>query len=359
MKTLIKENWRIFLSIVAIFVLGIAVLAPSDASAIAISEVSVIGVVEPLPGEVPISTAQSGDPSLYTTTFYAWRKCTTASVSSCTTNMGASETFVEGQMYTAWVTVYATPGNTIHSPVPTTMTINGAPATLSGMSSSPSHIIIVSKVYTAKHTYGFTLNPSSNFTFPAKTEGYKNVDTYEAVVGNTSTTSVTVKASLSGTNASAFILEGCNNITLTVLGVPSKCGITVKPKIGLLAGSYKAIVTISGANLTSKSFTISFTVNSADPGGNGDADNDTDADKEEAPGSDDAKDDNGQTDEVTGSGDAEDVFNWLWILFGGLLLVGIGCGITFFVIRNKQRKTSGITSNEDVKEGVDNEATKE
>lgn len=87
--------------------------------------------------------------------------------------------------------------------------------------------------------------------------------------GNDETGSLTVK--LSGENASSFILGKDENsgatIAISSIAKDSNDTFTVAPKTNLEAGTYTATVTVSGPNIVSKSFDVSFTVNApSNPG---------------------------------------------------------------------------------------------
>jgi hypothetical protein len=79
--------------------------------------------------------------------------------------------------------------------------------------------------------------------------------------GNQPTGSLTV--ALSGPNAADFD-AGAPDIGN--LGIDGSAMFTVRPLDGLSAGTYTATVTVSGANITSRSFNLSFTVNPASGG---------------------------------------------------------------------------------------------
>jgi hypothetical protein len=124
----------------------------------------------------------------------------------------------------------------------------------------------------AGFTVSFTVNPSSpvysiglsktdTYTFPAATVGY-GAQTAETVTitntGNQSTGSLTV--GLSGANAGSFTLS---TPTINSIAVGGTGAFTVVPHTGLAAGTYTAVVTVSGDNGISAGFMVSFTV---DPG---------------------------------------------------------------------------------------------
>ena len=110
-------------------------------------------------------------------------------------------------------------------------------------------------------TYGIGLSQTTAYTFTAQTVGYSSVSPLSVTVnnmGNQATGDLTV--ALSGTNATSFTLSGTTIGSINLSGSDS---FTVKPNDSLTAGTYTATVTVSGSDVTSQSFTISFTVNPA------------------------------------------------------------------------------------------------
>jgi uncharacterized membrane protein len=107
-------------------------------------------------------------------------------------------------------------------------------------------------------TYGISLNPQT-WTFPAATEGYGAQTAKSVTISNTGN-QPTGNLTLSLSNSSLFTLSttSVNSIAAGSTGV-----LTVTPKTGLAAGTYSATVTVSGGSVTSKSFSVSFTVNAA------------------------------------------------------------------------------------------------
>jgi len=109
-----------------------------------------------------------------------------------------------------------------------------------------------------------SLSPSENNTrsyFADATVGYGALVpliTTVRNIGNQATGNLTV--SLSGANANNFMLNTSSLASITAGGTST---FTVVPHTGLAAGTYTAIVTVSGANVQSQSFTVSFTVDQA------------------------------------------------------------------------------------------------
>ena len=107
-----------------------------------------------------------------------------------------------------------------------------------------------------------TLSTAGTYTFPAATAGYSARTPHTVTItniGNTATGELTI--ALSGANAGSFALN-----TTSIPSIASANGtadFTVVPNTGLTAGTYTAIVTVSGTNVTAQSFTVNFTVNNA------------------------------------------------------------------------------------------------
>jgi hypothetical protein len=108
--------------------------------------------------------------------------------------------------------------------------------------------------------YSISLDASGTHTFPAVTAGY-GAQTAKTVTvtntGNQATGALTI--GLSG-DTSAFDLS---KTSIADIANGANDTFTVKPNTGLAAGTYTATVTVSGGNITSQSFNVSFTVNPA------------------------------------------------------------------------------------------------
>ena len=191
----------------------------------------------------------------YSSSGLNWIKCS-SSTSGCSTNILVDTPFVGGGYYQLALFIDANGGDTFSSSV--SVTINGLSATIS--SNTSSRIRVYSSIFTVNHIYGFNLNPSANYTFPAKTEGYSvsTSDNYSFKVTNTSTASVTFNTGLSGSGASSFTIVSNQTASLST---DESYEFKISPKTGLSAGTYTATVTISGTNVTNKTFNVSFTVN--------------------------------------------------------------------------------------------------
>ncbi len=107
--------------------------------------------------------------------------------------------------------------------------------------------------------FGISLNKNGAYIFTPQTVGYSSVSPLSITVSNTgnqATGDLTV--ALSGTTASSFTLS---KSTVSSIAAGGTENFTVAPKMGLPAGTYTAMVTVSGSNVTSQAFTVSFTVN--------------------------------------------------------------------------------------------------
>lgn len=117
-----------------------------------------------------------------------------------------------------------------------------------------------------------SLSQTEPYTFPAATVGYTSLPSATVTItntGNAATGALTV--SLSGDDAASFTLEknsdSSNTINISSITKDGYDTFTVAPKNGLAAGTYTATVTVSGQNIVSKSFEVSFTVNApSNPG---------------------------------------------------------------------------------------------
>lgn len=100
---------------------------------------------------------------------------------------------------------------------------------------------------------------ANDFTFNAANEGYAAQPPFQAGVhnsGSEETGDLTV--TLEGDNSDAFELS---KIDIPSLPVEGKTSFNVYPKTGLMEGTYNATVTVSGSQVESKGFNVSFTVN--------------------------------------------------------------------------------------------------
>jgi len=350
------KNKILFAGLMLATCLGALVVLPTPVSAALIPSVTV-QIPEPVPGKKPSYAAVIEPSSKVQNLSSDWLRCSSTSIYTCTIGvMAASATFVEGEYY-----AYEIRLQRIEVPdyfLDTKFTINGlVPDSINVHNIAEA--TIRSKVYQAKHTYGYTLTPSGNYTFPAKTVGYGAPGGYEFTVQSTSSTTITVRANISGSGASAF------NITIALPYPPTSdislgtggglVKYTITPKTGLTAGTYNATITVSGEKVASRSFDVGFTVNSAagttspdsstgstvsgDNGrvdGGGDVGDSVDVDDVE-----DSSTEGGDMmvggvalDEKTDEGEDEG-FNWLWVLFGVLATTAVGGGVWLLLAKKR------------------------
>jgi hypothetical protein len=108
--------------------------------------------------------------------------------------------------------------------------------------------------------YGITFD-SDNKIFTSAHEGYTTQIAHTVTIYNSGDQPTgTLSISLIGTNASSFEL---NRTTISNIGINVNehfAFFTVRPRTGLIVGTYTATVVVSGGNGISKSFNVSFTV---------------------------------------------------------------------------------------------------
>ncbi|MCL2173773.1 hypothetical protein FWH58_00505, partial [Candidatus Saccharibacteria bacterium] len=232
------------LKFIWVFLLAVAFLSPflmSDPVSAATIKSVAINVTEPIHGQKPNYTATSPTSGVYNVGVVAWYRCASISPPSGCVMMATTETFVAGQYYLVNAVAFASAGNDFDISIP--VTINGQIAE----SANDSAGIEAGRVFQAKHSYGFNITPSGNYTFPAKTVGYSAVDEYAFVVQSTSTETIKVSMTISG-SASAFDVKttipggSTQEVGLGVGG--GKVTFKVSPKTGLAAGTYNAKITI-------------------------------------------------------------------------------------------------------------------
>ena len=112
------------------------------------------------------------------------------------------------------------------------------------------------------------LSEEGTCTFPEATVGYSDLAAKEVTITNTGNAETgELKVALSGTHAADFVLN-----TETIGSIPVKsieenqdgtATFTVTPNTGLAVGTHTATVTVSGENIVSRSFNVSFTVKAA------------------------------------------------------------------------------------------------
>ena len=127
----------------------------------------------------------------------------------------------------------------------------------------PANPVTVTANFADIPAYGISLVPFDNKVFDSATWGYGAQTPHSVTVenaGNQATGELTV--ALSGANAGSFTLS---KTEITNIAADGSDSFTVTPNTGLSPGTYTATVTVSGGNVTSKSFGVSFTVDKANP----------------------------------------------------------------------------------------------
>ena len=114
--------------------------------------------------------------------------------------------------------------------------------------------------YVQTATYAISLDVDENdvYTFDPVTEGYAALIPKVVTVTNTGTEATgDLSVALSGSGASSFTLSKTSISSIAVRGSDT---FTVVPNTELAAGTYTATVTVSGTNVGSHAFDVSFTV---------------------------------------------------------------------------------------------------
>jgi len=165
----------------------------------------------------------------------------------------AAASFAGSTAYTATITLTAKTGYTLQGVTENFFTVTGAAAT----NSANSGVITAVFPQTAALTYGITLSQTSDYTFTSATAGYAAPTPLTVTVTN-SGNQATGTLIVSLPNASSFTLSKSSITSMAASGTDT---FTIVPKTGLTAGTYTETVTVSGgANITSKTFKVSFTV---------------------------------------------------------------------------------------------------
>lgn len=105
--------------------------------------------------------------------------------------------------------------------------------------------------------YAISLSKTGKYTFPAAAAGYTEQKPYSITVKNTGGPTGKLTVALSGPQGKYFKLS---KTSISSLMPNSSDSFTLKPKAGLKVGTYKAVVTVTGSNKISASFTVNFTV---------------------------------------------------------------------------------------------------
>ncbi|GHU72925.1 hypothetical protein FACS189450_11680 [Spirochaetia bacterium] len=160
------------------------------------------------------------------------------------------------------VSSIAVSGNGSFTVVPKTGLVVGtytATVTVSGGNGITANFAVSFMVSSAS-IYGISLDQTETHTFAAATIPYAAPTAKSVTItntGNQATGNLTI--ALSGTGSGSFTLSSSSVSSIAAGGNSS---FTVVPKPGLAAGTYSDTVTVSGDNITAKSFDVSFTVNS-------------------------------------------------------------------------------------------------
>jgi len=110
-------------------------------------------------------------------------------------------------------------------------------------------------------TYEISLSQAGNRNLGSVTHGYGAQAAHTVTVNNTGTGATgDLNIALSGANASSFVL---NRTSVADIAAGGSSTFTVAPATGLAVGTYTATVTVSGENVASAAFTVSFTVTAA------------------------------------------------------------------------------------------------
>jgi len=173
-----------------------------------------------------------------------------------------------------------TPGQSVEYAI-TTATSSTAPvsgwqssATFTNLQPSTTYRVFARTAANSTHNAGAAKRSDAITTLPApydislgssghtfKAAGYKAVPptALSVKISNTGTEATgAISIAITGTDASSFTL-GASTIADIVKG--GSQNFTVRPVENLLVGTYSALVTVSGANVPARSFTVSFTVN--------------------------------------------------------------------------------------------------
>jgi len=117
-------------------------------------------------------------------------------------------------------------------------------------------------IKTLEAPYVISLNKSGTFALTSANFNYGTRSAQAIKVNNTGTTATgDLDIVLSGLDAGSFEIVTPASQTLKSIGKGSSRSFTIRPVEGLKAGTYSATVTVSNANVTARSFNVSFKVN--------------------------------------------------------------------------------------------------
>ena len=125
-------------------------------------------------------------------------------------------------------------------------------------------------IHTAAPAKGITLNRTAAFNFPAAAYGYASRPTLHVIVNNIGTDvtgALTAEFinTLPGDMHEGFVISTsaapASTVTLGSIPVNGQHQFTIRPADGLDAGTYAATFRVSSAEVTERTFRVSFTVN--------------------------------------------------------------------------------------------------
>ncbi|MCL2225094.1 MAG: chitobiase/beta-hexosaminidase C-terminal domain-containing protein [Defluviitaleaceae bacterium] len=115
-------------------------------------------------------------------------------------------------------------------------------------------------IHAPHEVFGITLTPAGNTVFETVVEGYGPPEPHIVIISNSGNRPTgALSITLSGENADSFVLS---ETSVNNMGMGQTVSFAVAPENGLPLGMYTATVTVSGANISARSFDVSFTVQS-------------------------------------------------------------------------------------------------
>jgi hypothetical protein len=122
--------------------------------------------------------------------------------------------------------------------------------TIDGVTSNSFNLVVDVAIYS------ILLSQTEPYVFNRQTYGYQTVESHNITVMNTGNTPTgVINIAITG---EGFILS---NNEISSIDVNNSNSFTITPNEGLSVGEYTATVTVSGANIATQSFDVSFTVN--------------------------------------------------------------------------------------------------
>jgi hypothetical protein len=164
--------------------------------------------------------------------------------------------FAAGTTYTATITLMPKAGYTLIGVTADFFTVAGATTVTNAADSG-----VITAVFpsTVPDHYSINLSCTDACIFDAQTVGYESVTSKSVTVtnsGNQPTGDLAI--AIGGVGKDSFTLSEEN---LSSIAAGGEIGFSITPKTGLAVGIHTAVVTVSGANVAAKSFTVVFTVN--------------------------------------------------------------------------------------------------